>query len=235
MNIFEAAHRGYKHKNLIFWIGMLRSLAAPVGPADRVLDFGCGHGLFLRLLYDFYPYAEGVGVDLDLESINYARASLPERNVSLPIRYLHSEEFDVSSSLGEFDHIFCQEILWMNEDILALAKKLYGLLKLGGRCYCTIGSHPGNPLWEFRRQQMEAAGRRANTWTIDQVAEAFSQVGFAVGVRRLPIEGFLMYDSVSTPANSRSLYELVQTTSECKMLFYFGKHEPVERPTRLQG
>ena len=28
---------------------------------------------------------------------------------------------------------------------------------------------------------------------------------------------------------------LVQTTSECKMLFYFGKHQTVLPPARLQG
>lgn len=82
---------------------------------------------------------------------------------------------------------------------------------------------------------MDAEGRATHTWTIDQVAEAFSGVGFAVGVRRLPIEGFIMYHPETTPVESRSLSELVQTTSECKMLFYFGKHEPVARPSRLQG
>jgi hypothetical protein len=82
---------------------------------------------------------------------------------------------------------------------------------------------------------MEAAGVVTHTWSIDQVARDFSNVGFSVGVRRLPIDGFLMYHPEGTPADSRSLYELVQTTAECKMLFYFGKHEPVERPDRLQG
>ena len=35
MDIFEAASRGYKHKNLIFWVGMLRSLTAPINVTDR--------------------------------------------------------------------------------------------------------------------------------------------------------------------------------------------------------
>ena len=74
MDIFEAASRGYKHKNLLFWAGMLRSLAAPINRTDLVLDFGCGHGLFLQLLYEFHPYAEGVGMDRDWESINVQHA-----------------------------------------------------------------------------------------------------------------------------------------------------------------
>ena len=45
-----------------------------------------------------------------------------------------------------------------------------------------------------------------------------------------------MYHPEATPASTTSsLYELVQTTSECKMLFYFGKHQTVLLPGRLQG
>ena len=132
MDIFEAARCGYKHKNLIFWIGMLRSLAAPVDHGDRVLDFGCGHGMFLRLLYDFSPYYEGVGVEQDYESLNRARSSLAESKVNWPICYLHSDEFMASYSAESFDHIFCQEILWMNADLHSLALQLYALLKPGG-------------------------------------------------------------------------------------------------------
>lgn len=235
MDIFEAASRGYKHKNLLFWVGMLRSLAAPINPTDRVLDFGCGHGLFLQLLYEFYPYADGLGIDRDCESINKARVLLSERKADWPIHYSHSDDVQSSSLTEAFDHIFCQEILWMNADLQALAKELFSMLRPGGRCYCTMGSHSDNPLWPYRREKMEAAGMTVHTWSIDQVAKEFAGVGFAVGVRRLPIDGFLMYHPESTPADSRSLYELVQTTAECKMLFYFGKHEPVQRPDRLQG
>ena len=235
MNIFEAASRGYKHKNLLFWVGMLRSLAAPINPTDRVLDFGCGHGLFLQFLYEFYPYADSVGIDRDFESISRARVLLSERKVEWPISYLHSDDV-ISSSLNEaFDHIFCQEILWMNADLQVLAKELFSMLKPGGRCYCTMGSHIDNPLWPYRREKMEADGMTVHTWSVDQVAKEFAGVGFAVGVRRLPIDGFIMYHPESTPAYSRSLYELAQTTAECKILFYFGKHEPVQQPNRLQG
>lgn len=134
MEIFEAASRGYKHKNLLFWVGMLRSLAAPINPTDRVLDFGCGHGLFLQLLYEFYPYADGVGIDRDFESINRARVLLSEREADWPIHYLHSDAVQSSSLNEAFDHIFCQEILWMNADLQALAKELFSMLKPGGRC-----------------------------------------------------------------------------------------------------
>jgi len=235
MDIFEAGRRGYKHKNLIFWMGILRSLAAPIHPGDRVLDFGCGHGLFLQLLYEIYPFFEGVGVDFDEESITHAKSSLASRQHSWPIQYVRSDRFGTEPHTGQFDHIFSQEILWMNANLSELAGDLFSLLKPGGRCYCTMGSHADNSLWHYRRQRMEAEGRTVHTWSVDQVADAFAGAGFAVGVRRLPVDGFIMYHPELTPVESRSLSELVQTTSECKMLFYFGKHEPVARPSRLQG
>jgi SAM-dependent methyltransferase len=216
-------------------MGMLRSLAAPVTPGDRVLDFGCGYGLFLQLLYEIHPFAEGVGVDRDRESVDRATAALANKHPDWPIRYLRSDQFAGAEYAEGFDHIFAQEILWMNADLAALASELFALLKPDGRCYCTMGSHADNPLWPHRRERMERDGETTYTWSVDQVGDVFSKAGFAVGVRRLPIEGFIMYHPEATPVESRSLYELVQTTSECKMLFYFGKHAPVGRPTRLQG
>ncbi|MEI7993455.1 MAG: class I SAM-dependent methyltransferase [Methylococcaceae bacterium] len=235
MNIFDAANNGYKHKNLIFWIGMLRSLVSPINLNDRILDFGCGHGMFLQLLYDTHQFTHGVGVDLDQESIGRAKLMLSERHPNWPIDYYTSGEFNKPSFVEGFDHIFCQEILWMNPNLHDLASTLFSLLKVGGRCYCTMGSHANNPLWPYRREKMENEGVKTFTWTIDQVAKAFSDAGFAVGIRRLPVDGFIMYHPESTPENSHSLFELVQTTAECKMLFYFGKHEPVHKPERLQG
>jgi len=106
MNAFEAGRRGYTHKNLLFWLATLESLVTPVQPSDRVLDFGCGHGVFLPLLYEIQPYLEGVGLDQDQESIDIARRLFGERRVSWPIQYFHTSEAADNGLSGTFDVIF---------------------------------------------------------------------------------------------------------------------------------
>ena len=235
MNIFEASQRGYKHKNLIFWMGILKSLTAPIRSDETVLDFGCGYGMFLQLLYETYRFKYAVGVDVDVESIEIANQFYSERQIDWPIKYMVPNMFEANSRHEEFDLIFSQEVFWMNQDLHAIAKLFYKMLKPGGRCYCTIGSHNRNPLWSHRKELMESQGIETNTHDIDNIAAVFTQAGFAVGMRRLPIDGYIMYHPEATTTNSRSFAELVSTTHEQKMLFYFGKHQPVGRAARLQG
>ena len=233
MNAFEAGRRGYKHKNLLFWLGMINSLVTPVTREDHVLDLGCGHGLFLPLLYEIQPFKEGVGIDTDHESIEIARRRTAEQGAAWPIRYVHAD--DVQGATETYDVVFGQEVIWWNADLAVLARQTYALLKPGGRCYFTMGSHPQNPLWERRRERMARDGIQSYSWTIDDVARAFTDVGFAVGLRRVPIDGFFMYHPEATIESAGSLYDLVQATTETKMLFYFGKHGPVERAATLRG
>lgn len=234
MDIFEAGRRGYRHKNLIFWMGLLRSLVAPINCTQEVLDLGCGQGLFLQLLFELYPFGRGVGVERDPESLALARHRLVERRVGWPITYMSREEFDASAPAATFDVIFAQEILWMNE-LAPLASQVYNLLRDGGRAYFTMGSHAENPLWAHRRSLMEAEGYQTYTHSLDDVAQAFAAAGFSVGLRRLPIDGFIMYHPEDTPYRAGTLSDLVRTTCEEKMLFYFGKGSDVQRPLTLQG
>ncbi len=235
MDVFEASSRGYKHKNLLFWIGMIESMASPIRAHEKVLDFGCGHGLFLQLLFDIHPYKHGIGVDIDNESIKIANQLIHERSVDWPIQYLINSEFNEEQYAEAFDVIFCQEVFWMNRNLSELAKKLYAMLKEGGRCYCTMGSHTKNPLWSHRRELMEAEGMETNTYALDDVARIFSEAGFVVGMRRLPISGFVMYNPETTPIKARSFSELVSSTHEHKMLFYFGKYKQNYQSEGLQG
>lgn len=235
MDINEANRRGYKHKNLIFWLGIIDAMAMPISPQEHVLDFGCGHGLFLQLLFEINSYSKGVGIDIDEKSIDLAKSYQVERGEKFPIEYFLANNFSDEKYKENFDVIFCQEVFWMNNDLSAIAKRFYKLLKPGGRCYCTMGSHTRNPLWSHRRTLMESQGIQTNTYDLDDVAVIFSDAGFSVGMRRMPIQGFIMYHPESTKIQSRSFSELVSSTCEHKMLFYFGKNEEVQKSERLQG
>jgi SAM-dependent methyltransferase len=231
----EAVRRGYRHKNLLFWLGMLDALMDPILPTDRVIDWGCGHGLFLQLLYEVAPYRSGAGVERDKEALATARRTFTGAHPDWPIAFHTPEEYEVRPERSPADVIFCQEIIWMNSDLPALAATLHRHLRDGGCAYATMGSHPGNPLWAHRKGLIEAGGAETHSYTLDEVARVFAAIGFAVGLRRLPIPGFVMYHPDDTPRNARLLEELVHTTTEHKMLFYFGKGDPVTRSATLQG
>lgn len=235
MNIEDANQRGYRHKNLLFWLGVLRCLVRPIQPTDRVIDIGCGHGLFLQLLHEEHPFREGIGTERDAKSLAIARTRLAERRPNWPIRYLASDEVDKIIKPGSLDVAFCHEIFWMNADLDSLVQQIHRLLRPGGCGYATMGGHVHNPLWEWRKKRLLRDGMSPSDWSIDDVAETFSKHGFSIGVRRLPVDGFMMFHPGQTPAAARSLYDLVQTTSEMKFLFYFEKGGEVAPTTSLQG
>ena len=143
-------------------------------PAITCLDWGCGHGLFLQLLYEIAPFRSAVGVDRDPESLRIARDGEFQRHPNWPIHYLGSEEHDSYPGREPADVIFCQEILWMNADLPALAADLYRHLRDDGCIYATMGSHPDNPLWEFRKAKMEQEGITTYSHTINEVAQVFA-------------------------------------------------------------
>ncbi|WP_051862265.1 class I SAM-dependent methyltransferase [Ferrovum myxofaciens] len=234
MELYEASQRGYKHKNLIFWMAMIKSLSRPLDKQDIVLDFGCGSGLFLQLLYECSPYGSGYGIDLDAAAISQANQYLQQRT-EFPIAYLQTSAEKLLQTLPQlrFDVIFSQEVFWMNEDLLSIAESLLALLKPGGRCYCTIGCHAVNPVWPFRQNRILDEGLKSHTHHLDDIARIFSNVGFAVGMRRLPLDGFVMFHPQATTLNAGSFTQLVSSIYDHKMLFYFGKTGQVAEPENI--
>lgn len=224
MNIFEASNLGYKHKNLIFWIAMIDCFTKPISNKDSILDFGCGQGLFLNLLAEIYDYRYGLGIDQHDISIEFAKQFSHNKQKN-NIEFVTSDEFKKDEYQEKFDLIFCQEVLWMNQDLTNIAKLFFDLLKSDGECYLTIGCHDKNPMWEHRQKLMDKENQIYHTHNIEQIAQIFSDVGFLVGLRRLPIDGFIMYNPDKNNSRIHSFYELTKTTYEHKLLFYFGKKQ----------
>jgi hypothetical protein len=88
-----------------------------------------------------------------------------------------------------------------------------------------MGSHIQNPLWSKRRTIIrEEEKYYAYDYSIDEVADIFYKAGFEVGIKRLPVEYFLIYHPTGTKEFSNSLFDLANTTHEHKMMFSFWKH-----------
>ena len=215
------AHRiGIESGNITFWIAMVHEIVRQHSSDEVVLDYGCGDGQFLRLLNSMRPFARGLGIDVDLDKVSEASDAVREGE---PIAYAGPEALNGESQ--SFDLAFSQEVFWMVEDLEELAQRIYGVMKEGGEYYATMGCHIENPLWLHRRRLLKEEGYRVYDRSLDEVADIFHRVGFEVGLKRLPVEYFNLFDPEFTRARAQSLSRLVETTSEHKMLFYFRRDE----------
>lgn len=109
-------------------LGNVDGLREWLSTRRRILDAGCGNGRVTALLRRFAPDAtEVVGIDLtssDVAAENLAGAP----NVHFENRDLLED----LSSLGEFDLIYCQEVLQHTDDPAAAFRNVAGRLAPGG-------------------------------------------------------------------------------------------------------
>ncbi len=219
-HLYDAYEVGIESGNITFWTAMVNEIIPRHTGQEVVLDYGCGDGQFLRLLHNMRPFSSGLGVDIDHSLLVKARQN---RREAEPIEYASPSAIEEISC--KFDLVFSQEVFWMIEDLEALARTLYKVIKDKGEYYATIGCHIENPLWSHRRRLLMESGHRVFDYSLDQVADVFYRAGFEVGLKRLPVEYFNIYHPQFTRNRAQSLSRLVQTTYDHKMLFYFRRDE----------
>ncbi len=213
--------------SLIFWVSMIKESQKVLRSNSNkvVLDFGCGNGNFLHLLSMMDNFERGYGIDLDHELITKAK----KKNDNKKIEYKIPKKKFFQKKDEFFDVVYSQEVIYTIKDLTKHAKQIFHSLKKGGFYFATIGSHIQNPLWAKRREILKEDYNNGKInyypydYSLDEIANIFYDVGFEVGLKRLPVEYFLVYHPKITPEYSNSLYELVQATTEHKMLFLFWK------------
>ncbi len=109
------------------------------GPVSRVLEYGCGAGVNLRLLSEAFPQAEISGCDVSPESVRVAAAKHPDCRL-----------FDLSADAtpdGLFDLIFISNVLHHvpPADRPAFMEEVARLLAPDGDL-CIFEHNPKNPL-----------------------------------------------------------------------------------------
>lgn len=110
----------------------------------KVLDIGCGHGLFLHLAVKRYPAVQCSGFDHDEKKINAASLSLPRKNLSFLL------DSDIGRlKEGSFDYVTIIDVLYSVPEekwpeLFSLAHKY---LKPGGAL--VIKETVSSPRWKF--------------------------------------------------------------------------------------
>ena len=183
----------------------------------NVLDFGCGDGGFLQLFSQLDKLKFGLGVELDSKLIKKAK----KYNENTSIKY---KLYKNNLKQDYYDVVFSQEVIYTIKDLEFHAKEIFDSLKEGAYYFSTIGSHIDNPLWTKRRQLIrDEELYYAYDYSIEEIADIFYNVGFQVGLKRLPVEYPLIYHPQKTKEFSNSLLDLINTSYENKMIFSFWK------------
>ncbi len=214
------------HTNLIFWISMVKESLKliPTNQEKTILDFGCGDGKFLHLYKMMNHFKEGYGIELDdklLEEANKIKTS--------DMHYLKYSQDFFDDKKESFDVVYSQEVMYTIKDLKAHAKEIFDILKPDSYYFATMGSHIQNPLWSLRREEIKKDYNEGKShyfacdYSLDEVASIFYEVGFEVGLKRLPLDYFMVYHPKLTREFSNSLYDLTKTSEEEKMLFLFWK------------
>lgn len=172
------------------WREMISAIDEQDLSKQKVLDFGCNQGGFLRLLYDQRPFASGIGVDLAQKAVDIAEA----RKDGRPIDYRATSDL---TELGEtFDLAFSHEVIYLIEDLARHAEQIASVLKPGSNYYAVTCCHKDSPLWASWRPRIQAFSNiNVPDHGVADIAGAFRAHGFDVAVSRflasalVPLEG----------------------------------------------
>lgn len=210
--------------NLPFWISMIKESQKVLLPNKKrnVLDFGCGKGKFLQVFDLMDDLNTGLGVEINENFVVDANNT----NTNQAINYVLNTPELFNEYIDYFDVVYSQEVLYTIKDLKIHAETIFNSMKKNSFYFSTIGCHIQNPLWSKRRQIISNdEDYPVFDYSIEQIAEIFHSVGFEVGIKRLPVEYFLVYHPEMTKKFSNSLLDLVNTSYENKMLFSFWKSD----------
>jgi SAM-dependent methyltransferase len=110
----------------------------------RVLDYGCGDGTFLALtMMTPTPPALGVGAELTAETVNDCRVRYREEP---RLKFVQVNELGGTDHVGQYDAVFCMEVMEHVVDWNPELARLKKLLKPHGKLIISVPVETGLPL-----------------------------------------------------------------------------------------
>lgn len=132
------------------WAQKLIERARPIGPADRILDLGCGTGIVARILRDRLGGAARItGLDVNAGMLDKARSLAPD------LTWVEGNAAALPFPDRSFEVVLAQQVLQFVPDRAAAAREIHRVLAPGGRLVAST--------WRPRREQplYEALGQIA--------------------------------------------------------------------------
>ena len=159
-------------------IRLRRVLPSLTGDPEKVLDAGCGRGIFSYQLAKRFPGAEVIAVDIDNSQLEInaaiaARAKL--KNLSFMVndimRLSFEDEFDLVLSVDNLEHL--------QDDIQGL-KSIYRALRKNGRLVLHVPGYKRRWFLFGFQTNFDVPGHFRPGYWLNEIADKVSSVGFKV-------------------------------------------------------
>lgn len=104
----------------------------PIPPNARVLELGCGGGVFTRALLTALPNAAVLATDRDERLLAHARASLANHVASGRLRLERADAASLPYPPRAFDLVVCRCLLMHQPDPLLVVAEMFRVAEIGG-------------------------------------------------------------------------------------------------------
>jgi SAM-dependent methyltransferase len=151
------------------WERRRKLLLAEVRAGEHVLDLGCGAGDFLGALRA--AGAEPVGVEIAQAAVERARTNVPGADVRL------LEDGVIPAGHGDFDLVWCSEVLEHIPDVAEALHEVRRVLKPGGRLLLTVPRNGPLALLRFDAT-FDPLGQHVRFFTRRSLARTLEATGF---------------------------------------------------------
>jgi len=159
-------------------IRLRRVLPAADGSYRKILDAGCGSGVFSYELAKRHPQAQVTGVELEPDLV--ARANEIARRAHLTNLHFEQgdvtkldfeDEFDLVVSVDNFEHV---------EDDIAAMRTLLQALRPGGRLVAHVPGYERRWILFGRRVNFDVPGHVRPGYRAEDLVRKLSEAGFQV-------------------------------------------------------
>ncbi|MBV8282448.1 MAG: class I SAM-dependent methyltransferase, partial [Candidatus Eremiobacteraeota bacterium] len=174
--------------------------ALSLSSGDRILDFGCADGYFLKRICEKVPGVEGYGVDIIPHSAWSDLHGLKLQGTGLPLTF--PDNF--------FDALFCSQVLeHLNDPELAVSE-FARVVRPGGRAWIAVPNGYSDTWSGFHglQKHIDVIEGHIRHFTAAELAELFDRYGFTAVAQRydLFVGLYLYYRYVAyNPALKRRL------------------------------